>query len=111
MWIKMQQKLEPSFFKVPGDGGSQIEAKIDKPNRVSRLCVQKTDYYFTLWLNGWDLLPKAIDCWTDNMLLRYDPKTHKTFNNDGVDIRVPGFGMLQIITIYRFIEKIVLSIL
>jgi lysophospholipase-3 len=26
------------------------------------------------------------------MLLQYDEKTHTTFNNDGVETRVPGFG-------------------
>ena len=26
------------------------------------------------------------------MVLQYDEKTHKTFNNDGVEVRVPGFG-------------------
>ena len=26
------------------------------------------------------------------MLLQYDQKTHTTFNNDGVETRVPGFG-------------------
>ena len=35
---------------------------------------------------------QAINCWTDNMLLQYDEKTHTTFNNDGVETRVPGFG-------------------
>ena len=38
------------------------------------------------------LLPLAIDCWADNMLMKYDPKTRTTRNNDGVEIRVPGFG-------------------
>ena len=26
------------------------------------------------------------------MLLKYDPKNRTTRNNDGVDIRIPGFG-------------------
>ena len=26
------------------------------------------------------------------MVLQYDSKTHTTFNNDGVEIKVPGFG-------------------
>ena len=26
------------------------------------------------------------------MVLQYDEKTRTTFNNDGVDVRVPGFG-------------------
>ena len=38
------------------------------------------------------MVPKIIDCWADNMKLRYDPKTRTTRNNDGVETRVPGFG-------------------
>ena len=33
-----------------------------------------------------------MDCWVDNMILRYDTDTHTTSNNDGVEVRVPGFG-------------------
>ena len=77
---------------VPGDGGSQLEAKLDKPKTVRSICQKQSKDWFTLWLDADLLLPFIIDCWADNMRLKYDPETHKTQNNDGVEIRVPGFG-------------------
>ena len=45
------------------------------------------------------------------MLLQYDEKTHTTFNNDGVETRVPGFGNTTTTVEYlghdRLIGKIV----
>ena len=76
---------------VPGDGGSQIEAKLNKTEHVHWFCKTKSDWY-TLWLAADLLLPDVIDCWTDNMRLKYDPETHTTRNNDGVETRIPGFG-------------------
>ena len=77
---------------VPGDGGSQIEAKLDKPAVVHYVCSKKTDYWFSLWLNMELLVPIVIDCWVDNMKLYYDNVTRKTSNSPGVQIRIPGFG-------------------
>ena len=58
------------MFSVPGDGGSQFQAKLDKPTTVAGYCVKKTDYYYDLWLNFELLVPYIIDCFVDNM--RYD---------------------------------------
>lgn len=80
------------LFLVPGDGGSQIEAKLDKPAVVHYVCSKKTDYWFSLWLNMELLVPIVIDCWVDNMKLTYNNETRTTSNSKGVDIRVPGFG-------------------
>ncbi|XP_054719504.1 phospholipase A2 group XV-like [Uloborus diversus] len=77
---------------VPGDGGSQLEAKLDKPSTVHYFCNKKTDDYFSLWLNLELLVPYVVDCWVDNMRLVYDNVTRTTSNAPGVLIRVPGFG-------------------
>ncbi|ODN02819.1 Group XV phospholipase A2 [Orchesella cincta] len=77
---------------VPGDGGSQVEAKLDKPTTVHYVCTKKTDEYFSLWLNLELLVPIVIDCWVDNMRLIYNFTTRGTENSDGVIINVPGFG-------------------
>lgn len=57
-------------FTVPGDGGSQLEAKLTgKPDVVHYWCYRKTDDYFDLWLNLELFLPEVIDCWVDNTKL------------------------------------------
>jgi lysophospholipase-3 len=55
------------FLAVPGDGGSQFKAKLDKPTTVASYCIKKTDYYYDLWLNLEQLVPFLIDCFVDNM--------------------------------------------
>ncbi|KAL1124391.1 hypothetical protein AAG570_001020, partial [Ranatra chinensis] len=77
---------------VPGDGGNQLEAKLNRSDTVHYLCEKTTSDYFTLWLNLEQLVPIIIDCWVDNIKLNYDNVTRTTSNRPGVDIRVPGFG-------------------
>lgn len=48
---------------VPGDGGSQVNAKLDKPSVVSSVCYKKTNDFYTIWLSVEQLLPKVINCW------------------------------------------------
>lgn len=83
--------LYPVVF-VPGDGGAQLEAKLNKTNVVHYICEKTTSDYFNIWLNMELLVPLVIDCWVDNIKLVYDNVTRKTYNAPGVDIRVPGFG-------------------
>lgn len=56
--------LNPS---VPGTGGSQLEAKLNKPSTLHWYCHRTSSSFFTLWLQKTSLLPLAIDCWVDNM--------------------------------------------
>lgn len=77
---------------VPGDGGSQLQAKLNKPTTVHYVCDKKTSSYFDLWLNLESMLPWLLDCWVDNMRLVYNNETRTTTNSPGVDIRIPGFG-------------------
>ncbi|KAJ8958547.1 hypothetical protein NQ314_006386 [Rhamnusium bicolor] len=76
---------------IPGDGGSQLEAQLNKSNVIHYIC-QKTSDFFNIWLNMELLVPLVIDCWIDNIKLIYDNKTRTTRTPDGVTIRVPGFG-------------------
>lgn len=50
------------FVTVPGDGGSQLEAKLNKPSVVHYICDKTTKDYFSLWLNLELLVPVVIDC-------------------------------------------------
>ena len=77
---------------MPGDGGSQIDAKLDKAEVPHYFCDKKTDDYFNLWLNLALLVPFVIDCWVDNMKLVYDNTTRTTRNPVGVETQVPGLG-------------------
>ncbi|XP_065213421.1 phospholipase A2 group XV-like [Planococcus citri] len=77
---------------VPGDGGSQMEAKLDKPAVVHYVCDKKTTDYFSLWLNMELLVPVVIDCLIDNMKLTYNNETRTTSNSPGVSVRIPAFG-------------------
>jgi hypothetical protein len=48
---------------VPGDGGSQVEAKLNKDKVVHYLCEKTTQDFFNIWLNMELLVPWFIDCW------------------------------------------------
>lgn len=56
------------LFSVPGDGGSQIDAKLDKPSVVHYLCDKKTNDYYNIWLNLELLVPYVIDCLVSSKL-------------------------------------------
>lgn len=77
---------------IPGDGGSQMEAKLNKTNAIHYICEKTTSDYFNIWLNMELLVPYVIDCWIDNIKLQYDNVSRTTSNTDGVTIRVPGWG-------------------
>lgn len=85
------------IFAVPGDGGSQVDAKLNKPSTVHYICDKTTKDWFNLWLNLELLAPLIIDCWTDNAKLRYDNVTRKTSNAPGVEIRIPGWGTPDVV--------------
>lgn len=91
LWHFKQQRLSPVIL-VPGDGGSQLEAKLNKTSVVHYLCEKISKDFFNVWLNIELLVPVIIDCWIDNVKLTYDNVTRTTRNQDGVDIRVPGWG-------------------
>ncbi|XP_068689438.1 lysosomal phospholipase A and acyltransferase-like [Montipora foliosa] len=89
---KQDNEIKTPVILVPGSGGSQLEAKLNKPTVSHWYCRQKTSHYFTLWVQISLMLPFAINCWVDNMKLVFDKNTNKVKNAPGVDIRVPGFG-------------------
>lgn len=81
------------FCTVPGDGGSQLEAKLNKSTVVHYICAKTSADYFNIWLNLELLVPYVIDCWVDNLRLEYDNATRTTSAPPGVAVRVPGWGL------------------
>ncbi|XP_070164059.1 lysosomal phospholipase A and acyltransferase [Polyergus mexicanus] len=91
LWHVKTKQMSPVIL-IPGDGGSQIEAKINKTSVVHYICEKVSNDYFSLWLNMELLVPVVIDCFIDNLKLNYDNVTRTTSNQPGVDIRIPGWG-------------------
>jgi len=85
-----QPRVHPIIL-VPGDGGNSIEGRLNKTTTVHYICDKVSDW-FTLWLNLEQLVPEVVDCWVDNMKLVYNPVTHRSSDNPGVETRIPGFG-------------------
>jgi len=85
-----------SIVIVPGDGGNQMEFRLDRAKGHHRkrhwFCKTSTSGWETLWLQVTDLLPGEVDCWSENILLKFDKKSGTFSNNTGVEVRVPGFG-------------------
>ena len=73
---------------IPGTGGSQLEAKLNKPSVNHWYCSKTSDWY-TLWLSVVQLIPPAVNCWVDNIMLLWDPSTKVYSNNLGISTRVP----------------------
>lgn len=76
---------------VPGTGGSQLQAKLNKPSTKHIWCSKTSDWY-TIWLSITNLLQPAIYCWCENIKLLWNPSTREYSNNAGVSTRVPGWG-------------------
>lgn len=57
-------KLSPVIL-LPGDGGSRLEAKLDRKEVLHKYCVRRADDWFDLWVNLSLLVPFAIDCWVE----------------------------------------------
>ncbi|CAD6998418.1 group XV phospholipase A2 [Ceratitis capitata] len=93
-FFKQRKLLSPVIF-VPGDGGSQLEAKLNKPD-APIYCFKKSDW-FSLWLNLELLVIPPVYCWVENVKLYYDNITRTTHNSPGVEIRVPGWGDPEVV--------------
>lgn len=84
------------IFKVifiPGDGGNQIYAKLNKTSRPHYICDYTTKDYFELWLNLELISPYVIECLVDNIRLVYNSDTKLTENSPGVETMVKEFDL------------------
>ncbi|XP_055848995.1 phospholipase A2 group XV-like [Episyrphus balteatus] len=90
-----RDKLSPVIF-IPGDGGNQLDAQLNKTSSVHVYCQKHADW-FNIWLNLELLVPLIIGCWIDNVKLQYDNITRTTHNTPGVKIRIPGWGDPEVV--------------
>uniref|UniRef100_A0A061RML1 Lysophospholipase III n=1 Tax=Tetraselmis sp. GSL018 TaxID=582737 RepID=A0A061RML1_9CHLO len=78
---------------IPGNGGCQLEAKLQNKPRVPHWWCKKNSDWFRLWFDFKQLLPYQIDCWGDNMRLVYSDKNGGSYSDaPGVLVRAPGWG-------------------
>lgn len=50
-----QRRLSPVIF-IPGNGGSQLEAKVDASMSARSYGCEERTGWFRLWLNVWDMI-------------------------------------------------------
>lgn len=89
--ISTAAAANPPVVLLNGLGGAALEAKLERTSVVKRICSKKSDW-FTLWLSVEELLPDVVDCFTDNIVPRYNAVNRTYANPDGVQIRAKDFG-------------------
>jgi lysophospholipase III len=82
---------------VPGDGGNQIDAKLNRKSTAHIFCQKTTKDFFNIWLNMELLVPLIIHCFIENVKLNYDNVTRTTSNQEGVETRIPGWGTSEVV--------------
>ncbi|PAA85063.1 hypothetical protein BOX15_Mlig030608g4 [Macrostomum lignano] len=88
-----QSQPKTPIVLIPGDGGSQIQARLDgKPSVPHFWCSKRTADFYPIWLNLELLNAGTVDCLVDDFRLVFDPATNLTSNSPKVVTRVPGFG-------------------
>ncbi|AAF99739.1 F17L21.27 [Arabidopsis thaliana] len=85
---------------VPGNGGNQLEVRLDREYKPSSVWCsswlypihKKSGGWFRLWFDAAVLLSPFTRCFSDRMMLYYDPDLDDYQNAPGVQTRVPHFG-------------------
>ncbi|KAK7601458.1 hypothetical protein V9T40_008899 [Parthenolecanium corni] len=94
---KSQQK-EP-FHEIPFMNVNHMNmttdetAKLNKTSVVAPYCLKKTEDFVPIYMNS----TEQFECVVDNLRLFYDGNTRRTKNQEGVEVRVPGFGSSSVL--------------
>lgn len=89
-----QREISNPIIFVPGDGGSQMEAKLtDAVSPPGYNCDTNKDWH-RIWLDVLKMLPGrgTYPCIQHLQSLKFDAVTNTSSNLVGVKTRVPGFG-------------------
>nr|XP_039249958.1 phospholipase A2 group XV-like [Styela clava] len=79
---------------VPGVLGSRLQAKLNLSYSPGWLCEKIRDW-FDIWLNIEELTPFYVNCWVYDISMRYDNRTKKVANQEGVKTRILDFGKTE----------------
>ncbi|XP_063713354.1 phosphatidylcholine-sterol acyltransferase-like [Symsagittifera roscoffensis] len=93
----------PLLF-IPGDGGSKLYAKLDKPSNPNDhwYCSKETDWYLFWMSYGVFVNPLPRNCFLDNIELVFNSTDNTTSNQPGVQIKVDPPGSTDGI---RYLDK------
>jgi len=83
----------PPVILVPGVGGSQLIAAVNK-SRDHWWC-SKQDPGYRIWITLEDMIPIAVTCFLENLSLVYNSTYKKSSNSTGVDITTYAFGSTE----------------
>lgn len=82
----------PPVVCIPGVGGSQLLASVNKSASNHWYCEKSSNWYL-IWLTLSQLVPgPTLECWTDNIMLNYTNTTNTFYNASGVQIMPNDFG-------------------
>ncbi|KAI3465245.1 hypothetical protein Pfo_021908 [Paulownia fortunei] len=87
---------------IPGSGGNQLEARLTPKYKPSSLLCNRwypvkkdPDGWFRLWFDPSVLFGPFTKCFSQRMMIYYDPDEDDYHNAPGVETRVPHFGSTQ----------------
>jgi len=92
-WIKKSRSdvIDHPIVFVPGDGGSQLEAKLtNAPSPPGYKCDSNSDW-FRIWLNIKKMV-SSFACVEHLQNLQFDSSSNTSSNLPGVSTRISGFG-------------------
>ncbi|OMO50934.1 Lecithin:cholesterol/phospholipid:diacylglycerol acyltransferase [Corchorus capsularis] len=94
----MTTNLHPVIL-IPGSGGNQLEARLTAEYKPSSLFCNRwypiskdKQGWFRLWFDPGVILAPFTKCFSERILLYYDPDLDDYHNAPGVETRVPDFG-------------------
>lgn len=82
----------PPIIAIPGVGGSQLSARVNRSEYNHWYCRKSADWYL-IWLALSELVPgPTLECWSDNIMLNYTNTTGAFSNATGVEVIADYFG-------------------